>query len=155
MDSSANHTKVFLIVPHGTKVQIVRAQVPRKILVVLTDPHWYQKLKELPKDVFIDIKRSEQPETLKDEQGKDGGLVMLLSAMDAMLRRYDGLNLESLFEKHALPRTRPVADHERGRLRTRRQDSPSSRGSPGPTKPASDSSGTRSTRSETASPQAR
>ena len=131
--SLANHFKPFLLVPNDTKVQIIRARVPRQVLDALDRPNWSQLFQELPQDIYIRIEQSVPLDTLEDN-----GSLKLLSAMEAMLRRYD--EMKPLFarppapqeqavqheEKHASSPVRPGPDHElgsspeRGRVRTRR-----------------------------------
>lgn len=167
MNSLTNYTKPFLIIPQTATVQIIRARILRQVLAVLNNPNWSQLVQELPQHVYIRIERSVPLDTHRDDE-----LLKLLSTMEAMLRRYDGLG--SLFaqrhapggqaisrkEKHASPQTWPGSDHElgsspeRGRLRTRRGDLPQpNHDSPAAKKLPSGGSRNRSTKSNKASPQ--
>ena len=133
IESLANHIKPFLIVPMNTTVQIIRARVPRQILALLRKQDWSQLVRKLPQDVSVHIERSIPLNTHRDD-----GLLELLSAMEAMLRRYDGF--KSLFalrrplevktpehrQKSASPQAKPGSAHEpnsspsRGRGRFRK-----------------------------------
>lgn len=125
--------KPFLIVPDDQHVRIIRAQIPRQVFDALQTPNWSQSLQQLPPNVQIRIKSSVPLNTSQDD-----GLVALLSAMEAMLRRYD--DMTSLFafrsappkqilqseEESASPQTSSNLDNEpspeRSSPRTRRED---------------------------------
>jgi hypothetical protein len=89
-ESLANCTKPFLIVPMNTTVQIIRARIPSQILALLSKQDWSELDGMLPPDVSIHIQRSIPLNTRQDDE-----LLELLSAMEAMLRWYDGF--EHLF----------------------------------------------------------
>ncbi len=139
IQSSADQFQPFLIVPDDQNVRIIRAQIPRQVLHALASPTWSQSLQKLPHDVCIRVEQSVPLDTRQDD-----GLLTLLSAMEAILRRYD--EMKSLLalppapqkqalqseEKYASPQATPSPDRqvgsssERGRLRTRRADPPHS-----------------------------
>ncbi len=73
-----------------TTVQIIRARIPRQILALLCEQTWSQLVSKLPQDVSVRIEQAPPLNACQDD-----GLLKLLSAMEAMLRRYDGY--ESLF----------------------------------------------------------
>ena len=150
-------------------VQIIRARIPRKILANLESRNWYKLVKERSQDGCICIERSVPLDTRLDDD-----LLKLLSAMEAMLRRYD--DMKPLFAKrhppktqatqdknqHMSAQTKPGADHqlssssERGRLRTRKGDpSSGNQVSNARQKQSSDSSLNTSTHKTSASPQQR
>lgn len=103
-------------------VEIIRARIPRQVLAVLASDHrkWSEMFQKLPQDVYISLEKSMPLDTRQDDD-----LLKLLSAMEAMGRRYDGF--EPLFAQRRplqIQTLLPDDSPKRGRELTRRGETP-------------------------------